>query len=90
MIFINTVRLHELLAEALGDDLVISVALDAGKYYLAVSTHKTKRVDFVHGRPIQSCLLDDKELGHSVETLAKQVIPLFKEVLVERKSEDGV
>lgn len=87
MNFINSVRLHELMAEALGDDLVYSVALDEGKYYLAVSVHKSKRVEYKHGRNIQSCLIDTKDIGVDVEKLAEKIIPLYQEILVERTTD---
>lgn len=89
MNFINSVKLHELLVEALGDDLVYSVALDEGKYYLAISVHKSDRVEYNHGRNIQSCLIDEKELGVDVEELAKKIIPLYKEILVEKEKTDA-
>lgn len=90
MNFINTVRLHELLAEALGDDLVYSVAYDDGKYYLAVSVHKSERVEYGHGGNIQSCIITEKDFGKNIEVLAKQIIPMYEKVLVKKENKDGV
>lgn len=87
---INTIKLHELLIEALGDDLVYSVIYDEGKYYLAISVHKSERVEYSHGRNIQSCFINEKDFGKTIKVLAKQIIPMYEKVLVKKKNKDEV
>lgn len=85
MIVRDITKLQEMLAEALGEDLVISLARDVDKYYLAISVHKSDRVEYSHGGNIQSCLIRDDDFDKDVEDLVKQIVPLYEEVLVERE-----
>ncbi len=84
----NITKLHKLLSKALGDDLVYSLALDEGKYIIAISVHKSDKWEYSHGRTIQSCLLSDDEMQTDVRDLASKIVPLYKEILVRKATED--
>jgi hypothetical protein len=80
----NYFYFHKKVREALGDDLVYSLALDGDMHVLAVSVHKSKTLCFKHGRKIQTCIIDNKDLNRNMEDLIADVIRLYKEVLVPR------
>ena len=76
--------LYEKLQTELGDDLVVSLALDEGKYYLAISAHKSKTQQYIHGRNIQSCLISRDDLEKDIDVLVKQIVTLYRNQLVDK------
>jgi len=82
MKFRKTLEFHEKVRARLGEDLVYSIAYDAGEYLLAISVHKSKTQQFSHGRNIQSCLLT--RLSDPIDKLVNDVVSLFQGVLIER------
>ena len=77
--------MHDLLAEKLSDDLVISIALDEGEYYIAISVHKSKKYRLEsETRNIQSCLIDPTEYDSDIDELVEKIVDVYKSVLVEK------
>ena len=88
MNFKSLTKLHKMLAKELGDDLVYSLALDEGKFYVTISVHKSNRVEYNHGRNLQSCHIDETEMNTDVRRLVDKIVPMYKKVLVEKKHEE--
>lgn len=82
MLFKDTLKLHKALVKRFGDDLVYSVAYDEGKYYLAVSVHKSDTWEYTHGGNIQSCHIDD--FNTDIRTLVNRIAALYEGVLIKR------
>lgn len=86
MKFKESLIFHEKLIKELGDDLVYSVSYDQGKYYLSISTHRSKTQEYSHGRQIQTALIDD--FNDNIDKLVAKVVPLYKDILVEKQDKD--
>jgi hypothetical protein len=81
----NYFYFHKRLKEALGEDLVYSLAIDGNQYILAVSVHKSKTLQFNHGRKIQSCFISETDLNRNIEHLIDEVIGLYQKILVPKE-----
>lgn len=88
MKFEDITILHRKLIERLGEDLVISLAYDTGKFYVAISVHKSTTQEYEHGRNIQSCLLD--ELDTDIDEIIESVVKLYKEILIFKTEQELV
>lgn len=86
MNFEKVTTLHKSLKERLGNDLVYSLALDSGKFYLAVSVHKSETQEFDHGRNIQSCLISESEFDKPIEQLVDELAEMYATILVEKEN----
>ena len=87
MKFKETLELHEKLIEALGDDLVYSVAYDKGKYYLVISVHNSETWEYEHGGNMQTCHIDD--FNDDVEALVKKVVSLYEPILIRKDNNEN-
>lgn len=83
----KSVKFHKALRKALGDDLVYSLALDEGKFYLAISVHKSDTWEYSHGRNIQTCLLTEDDIQSDITSIVNKIVPMYKAILV-RKNND--
>lgn len=89
MNFKSLTKLHKMLAKELGNDLVYSLALDDGKFYITISVHKSNRVEYNHGRNLQTCHIDESEMTTDVRKLINKIVPMYRKVLVEKKNEEA-
>ena len=88
MNFKSLTKLHKMLASRLGDDLVYSLALDEGEFFMAISVHKSNRVQYSHGRNIQTVHIDKSEMTTDVRKLVDKIVPMYNNILVEKKYEE--
>ena len=87
MNFEDITILHRKLVKHLGEDLVVSLAYDTGKFYISISVHKSNTQEFSHGRNIQSCLLEDFDID--IDKIVDSVVALYKKVLILREHHEN-
>lgn len=87
MKFKNMFGFLKSLEEKLGSDLVYSLSLDEGKTIITISTHKSTRVKYEHGRNMQSAEIKPQDFKKSTEELANEIEALFKNLLIKTPTE---
>ena len=87
--------LHTRLREALGEDLVVSLAMDTdndGKplYIVAISVHKSKTQRFNHDRLQQSAVLSNADLEDDANNVIDALIQMYKDILIPKTDENKI
>lgn len=80
-------QLQQKIITALGDDLVVALAIDNGKYFVSVSTHKSKLLSFKTTKVIQTCEVTEFDLTQDMNRVADELIKIYSTILL-KKDED--
>ena len=70
----------------MGDDLVVTLTIDNGKYFVTISTHKSKTLSFKTTKTIQTCEVTEFDLTQSIDSVANELIKIYSNILIKAKN----